>query len=136
MLFFDDAKQHDADRALVWTSPLPISAVLIPATGPPRAVPHPGFHQSICCLVPRRDCEANPRAFVEVRTTSDPIAVMLTHLCSYDGAPGTYVDIVNGVVNNVAIHFAAEKIVGVLLFCPSLCLSRRVVARDRIEDEI
>ncbi len=52
---------------------------------------------------------------MEVRTIPNIIAMTLTRFYSYDGAPGTYVDIVNGVINNAAIHFAAEKIVGILV---------------------
>ncbi|KAJ8693858.1 hypothetical protein PTI98_008811 [Pleurotus ostreatus] len=82
MLFFDDAKQHDADRALV-----------------------------LHALFPTQDSINQYAAWCRAET----VKLIQERSWNYDGAPGTYVDIVNGVVNNVAIHFAAEKILGIEL---------------------
>ncbi|KAF9500697.1 heme peroxidase [Pleurotus eryngii] len=82
MLFFDDAKQHDADRALV-----------------------------LHALFPTQDSINQYAAWCRAET----VKLIQERSWNYDGAPGTYVDIVNGVINNVAIHFSAEKILGIEL---------------------
>ncbi|KAF9492298.1 heme peroxidase [Pleurotus eryngii] len=82
MLLFDDAKRHDADRAMV-----------------------------LHALFPTQDSIAQYAAWCR----ADTAKLIQERSWNYDGVPGTYMDVVNGILNNAAIHFVSEKILGVEL---------------------
>ncbi|KAL4262777.1 Heme peroxidase [Pleurotus pulmonarius] len=82
MLLFDDAKRHDADRAMV-----------------------------LHALFPTQDSIAQYAAWCR----ADTVKLIQERSWNYDGVPGTYMDVVNGILNNTAIHFVSEKILGIEL---------------------
>ncbi|KAF8516240.1 heme peroxidase [Gautieria morchelliformis] len=62
-------------------------------------------------LFPTKDSLAEYRTWYREQTAQR----IKTRSWKYDGVPGTYVDIVNDVINNVSVHWAADRLCGIPL---------------------